>query len=358
MKLEGASTLYQKHVGKSLVLFIVLLGLLVALTLYAVGAGSYDLPLQRVIGILLGGGGEHDWIVVWSIRMPRIVASIMAGWGLALAGLVMQTLLKNQLVSPSTLGISQGAAFGAACAIVLLGAGSAQIGALRTSAASLITINNVIVTTVCAFLGAMVTTIIMLLLARIRNMTPQSLLLAGIAISSLFVSGTILIQYCATEVQLASVVFWTFGDVARSNWHEIAIMSASVVGVTIYFLFNQWNLNAVASGDDTAKGLGVDVERLRLWGMLMASLVSALVTAFQGVIAFLGLLAPHIGRKLVGSNHRFLLPVSCVVGSILLLTADTVGRCLIGSGTLPVGVITSFMGAPVFLYLLIGGPGK
>jgi iron complex transport system permease protein len=120
----------------------------------------------------------------------------------------------------------------------------------------------------------------------------------------------------------------------------------------------QWDLNALSAGGEAAKGLGVDVERTRLWGMFMAALVSALVVAFHGVIAFLGLLAPHIGRRLVGADHRVLLPHSCILGALLLLSADTIGRVLVGSGTLPVGVLTSFMGAPLFLYLLIGGRRK
>jgi iron complex transport system permease protein len=186
-------------------------------------------------------------------------------------------------------------------------------------------------------------------------MAPESIILAGVALSSLFVSGTILIQYFASEVELASIVFWTFGDVSRSNWNEIGIMTLATIVGTVYFFLKRWDLNALSAGEDTAKGLGVEVERVRLWGMFMAALVSALVVAFHGVIAFLGLLAPHIGRRLVGADHRVLLLHSCVLGALLLLSADTIGRILIGSGTLPVGVLTSFMGAPLFLYLLIGG---
>jgi iron complex transport system permease protein len=201
----------------------------------------------------------------------------------------------------------------------------------------------------------MITTVTILLLARMRQMAPESIILAGVALSSLFVSGTILIQYFATEVELASIVFWTFGDVSRSNWNEIGIMTVATVVGTAYFILKQWDFNALSAGEDVAKGLGVEVERTRLWGMFMAALVSALVVAFHGVIAFLGLLAPHIGRRLVGADHRVLILHSCIIGALLLLLADSFGRILVGSGTLPVGVLTSFMGAPLFLYLLIGG---
>lgn len=204
----------------------------------------------------------------------------------------------------------------------------------------------------------MIATIVILLLARFKKMSPESIILAGIAMSSLFTSGTILIQYFASEVEIASVVFWTFGDVARSNWTEIGFLTAVTLGGLIYFVFSRWDLNAVSAGEDTAQSLGVKVDRFRLRGMLLASLVASLATALHGVIAFLGLLAPHIGRRLIGADHRFLVPYSCLIGALLLLLADTVGRLLVGSGTLPVGVLTSFMGAPLFLYLLIRGLKK
>jgi iron complex transport system permease protein len=127
------------------------------------------------------------------------------------------------------------------------------------------------------------------------------------------------------------------------------------LAVLIYFLYQRWNLNAISTGDETARGLGVQIEHIRLAGMFLSALVSALATAFHGVIAFLGLLAPHIARRLAGADHGLLVPYSCLIGALLLLAADTIGRILVGSGSLPVGVLTSFMGAPLFLYLLIRG---
>lgn len=346
---------YTESLSKKMRLFVVFLFVLAVLAVFSVGLGSFNVSPLKVVATLFGYQEGSEGIVVWNIRMPRIIAAIVAGWGLGVSGAVMQVVLKNPLGSPFTLGISHGAAFGAAFAIVFLGAGGTQYGALRTTATSLLTVYNIYAVTLCAFAGAMVTTAAILLLARMKQMAPESIILAGVALSSLFVSGTILIQYFASEVQLASIVFWTFGDVSRSNWNEIGIMTAVTAAGTVYFIVKQWDFNALTAGEDAAKGLGVDVERVRLWGMFMAALVAALVVAFHGVIAFLGLLAPHIGRRLVGADHRVLLPHSCVLGAILLLLADTLGRLMVGSGTLPVGVLTSFMGAPLFLYLLIGG---
>ena len=347
--------LYLTSIRKKMVLFSVLSLFLLALVVFAIAVGSYNLSVADILRTLLGMEDGPGKIVVWNIRMPRITAAVITGCALGLSGVAMQSLLKNPLASPFTLGISQGAAFGAALAIVFLGAGRLQGSALRTGAAGNFILNSVYAVTFFAFLGAMAATLIILLLARLKKMSPEAVILAGVALSSLFTSGTILVQYFASEVEIASVVFWTFGDVARSNWREISILTLCTLPVLGCFVFQRWNLNALLAGEDTARSLGVDVDRFRLWGMLLASLVAALATAFHGVIAFLGLLAPHIGRRLVGADHRLLVPFSCLIGSLLLLLADTAGRLLIGSGTLPVGVLTSFMGAPLFLYLLMKG---
>jgi iron complex transport system permease protein len=244
--------------------------------------------------------------------------------------------LKNPLGSPSTLGISQGAAFGAALSIVIFGA-------------------EVFSVSFFAFSGAMAATLTILVLARLKSLSPEAIILAGVALSSLFASATLLIQYLATETELAMVVFWTFGDVARSNWQEIFLMTGTILLVSCYIISLKWELNAMSYGEETAKGLGVRVQRIRIIGMILSTLVAALATAFHGVIAFIGLIAPHIARRLVGENHGFLIPCSLLIGALLLLTADTLGRIIIGSGALPVGVLTSFLGAPMFLYLLVRG---
>jgi iron complex transport system permease protein len=264
------------------------------------------------------------------------VAAIVCGWGMALSGLGIQSLLKNPLGSPATLGISQGAAFGAALSVVVMG-------------------SQLVSVTVYAFAGAMGATFIILVLARLKQLSAEAVILAGVALSSLFGSATILMQYLATETELAMVVFWTFGDVARSTWQEIRILGITVGLMSGFFICLRWDLNAMASGEETARGLGVRVERLRMLGMTAAALMAALVTAFHGVIAFVGLIAPHMARRLAGEEHGLLIPYTAVLGSLLLLTADTLGRVLAGSGSLPVGVVTSFLGAPMFLYLLVRG---
>ncbi|MFZ7128333.1 MAG: FecCD family ABC transporter permease [Desulfobacterales bacterium] len=332
---EATSDYLDRMRGKMFLLFFLVAGLLI-LCLFAVTRGSYDLPATDVLKAFSGRLPSSESVVIWRIRMPRIVSALVVGWGLSISGLGIQSLLKNPLGSSSTLGISQGAAFGAAAAIVLFNAQSVSV-------------------TIFALAGATGATAVILILARLKRLGAEAVILAGVALSSLFASATILVQYLATETELAAVVFWTFGDVTRSNWSEIGVTALVSAAGTLFFALRRWDLNALLSGDETARGLGVDVERLRLMGMTTAALVAAVATSFHGVIAFVGLIAPHMARRLVGEDHFLLIVFSAVIGAGLLLAADTVARLLVGSGSLPVGVITAFMGAPMFLYLLARG---
>lgn len=353
---KGAATeKYRRSRRERVLIFAALSLLLFILIVVSILVGSYDLTIQRILSTCAGFGDESADVVIFSLRLPRIAAAVIGGWGLAVSGIVMQTILKNPLGSPFTLGISHGAAFGAAFAIVIVGAGSSNEGTLRSGASSLLQVENVFLLSTMAFAGAVSATVIILILARMRKMTSDAIVLAGVALSSLFMSGTILLQYFASEVELASIVFWTFGDVSRSSWHEIALLSVFTAIGTLYFVAVRWDLNAMNTGEDSARGLGVNVESLRKRVMVIAALISGLVVAFHGVIAFLGLLAPHIARRICGENMTMLIPFSSIIGALILLGADTVGRTLIGSGTLPVGVVTSFLGAPLFLYLLMRG---
>lgn len=325
---------YRAYSRKRWLWLLLLLAGITATALFALRFGAYPISLHDLLEVLKGKGEAATQAAIWRIRMPRIAGALVCGWGLALAGLSIQTLLKNPLASPSTIGISQGAAFGAASAIVLLEA-------------------QIYLVTSFAFAGAISATAVVLVLASLKRLSTEAVVLSGVALSSLFTSGTILLQFLANDAQLAMVVFWTFGDVARAGWHEIAMMSVCVLLASVFLYSKRWDMNALISGEETAKGLGVNVMRTRMAGVVTAALVAAMGTAFFGVIAFVGLIAPHMARRLVGADHRLSLPFSCVLGSLLLLVSDTVGRVLIGNGSLPVGVVTSCLGAPMFLYMLI-----
>jgi iron complex transport system permease protein len=177
-------------------------------------------------------------------------------------------------------------------------------------------------------------------------------------LGALFTAGTMFLQYFADDVQLAAMVFWTFGDVARASWTELGLL-ASVTGISAaYLLFRSWDYNAIDAGDETAKGLGVRVEKVRLTGMLVASLVTAVIVSFLGVIGFVGLVVPHMVRRIIGGDNRFLMPATVICGALLLLISDTVARMMLAPHVLPVSVLTAFMGAPAFIYLIVRGGRK
>jgi iron complex transport system permease protein len=289
-------------------------------------------------------------VVIWNIRLPRVIAGIVAGAGLGVAGCVMQTNLRNPLASPSTLGISNAAAFGANLGIVLFGAGTVQ-----SNTHDAVFISNPYIVTLSAFAFSMLAMMLILMLARLRGFSPESVVLSGVAFGSLFTAGSTLLQYFAEDVQVAAMVFWTFGDLGRIAWEEVAILAAVIAAAFIYFQFQRWNYNALDSGEDAAKSLGVHVEQVRFGAMFAASLVTAVAVSFMGIIGFIGLIAPQMMRRVLGVDHRFLIPASAVTGAALLLFSDTLARTLISPVILPVGAITSFFGAPLFLFLLAKG---
>jgi iron complex transport system permease protein len=279
-----------------------------------------------------------------------VLSAIVAGAGLSVAGAAMQSILRNPLGSPYTLGISHAAAFGAAFSVIVLGAGTVQ-----SSAADAVILDNPYIVTISAFSWALISTFVVLLLAKLRKASPATMILAGVALGSLFTAGYTAMQYFASETELASIVFWTFGDIGRATWRDFYIMLAAVVPSSAYFLRKSWDYDVLDSGDESAKGLGVDVEKLRLHGMLLSCLVTALIVSFVGIIGFVGLVVPHIIRRIIGGNERYLIPTSFVLGAVLLLASDTAARTIIAPMVLPVGILTSFLGAPLFIYLVVQG---
>jgi iron complex transport system permease protein len=181
------------------------------------------------------------------------------------------------------------------------------------------------------------------------------MVLTGVALGALFTAGTMFLQYFADDQELAAMVFWTFGDTGRAGWEELGLLAAACAASSLFFVVQAWSYNAIDAGDETAKGLGVLVERVRMIGMLVASLLTAVIISFLGIIGFVGLVVPHMIRRLIGSDHRFLLPSSILGGGLLLLLSDTAARLIIAPNVLPVSVLTAFLGAPVFIALIIRG---
>ena len=341
---------YKEHTGRKITYILSGVAFLFLILIMSISLGPVDIPPLEVLRTLAGESVSVRWdSIIWDIRLPQVLTAIVAGAGLSVAGVVMQSILRNPLGSPFTLGISNAAAFGAAFSVMVLGT-----GATHTNVGSAVTISNPYITTVVAFAFSLLVTLIIIAFSRFRGVTPEVMILVGVAMGSLFTAGTMMLQYFADDTQLASIVFWTFGDVSRASWSEFALITAVVVLSIIYFTINRWKYNAIDAGDETAKGLGVNVEQVRMRGMMCASLVTATIVAFLGVIGFVGLICPHMARRIVGDDHRFLIIGSVVIGSLLLLSADTAARMMIEPYQLPVAVLTSFLGAPTFIYLILG----
>jgi iron complex transport system permease protein len=331
-----------------MVIFLMAIITIVA-ALFAIVAGSAGLTIKEVLLTLIGQGTEITKTVVLSLRLTRVVTSIIGGIGLAVTGCAMQSILRNPLASASTIGVSQGAAFGAAFAIIVLGAG------VQFHTNDAVTVTNPYLVSVCAFAFSMISTFVVLGLSRFKKVSPETIILSGVALSALFGGGTTIMQYFADNESLSAIVFWTFGDMGRTSWKQIIIMAIIVFLATIYFSFNRWNYNALESGENSAKGLGVNVESMRIVGMTVCSFTAAVIVSFVGIINFVGLVSPHLMRRLIGDDYRFLLPASALMGAFMLLFSDTVARLVVSPVVLPIGAITSFLGAPLFLYLLFKG---
>jgi iron complex transport system permease protein len=316
---------------------------IVAVIELSTGASNIN-PIDSVFA-LFGIGTPQDVNTVQSIRLPRVVCAIVSGAGLALAGAALQSVLENPLASASTVGISQGAAFGATVAILLV------IPAFAGSATGV----GMGVIALCAFIGAMTSSIVVLLFSRLGFATPESIILVGVALSALWAGASTILQYFSNDIELTKVIFWQFGDLGRATWSQIGFMAVVGAACSVYFFLNRWNYNALQNGGHVAGGLGVDVERTRTVGVFVASLMAAAMVSFIGLINFIGLIAPHIARRFVGNDYRFLLPASLVLGSAIMLASDLLARMVISPIILPIGAITSFLGAPLFLFLLYRG---
>lgn len=336
--------------GKSI--FIALtLGVLILTIVASVSWGAVHIKFIHVLKTLFKTNLIKQFdLIIWNIRLPQTLTAVVAGAGLAGAGTVMQSVLRNPLASPFTLGIAHAAAFGAAFSVMIMGT-----GVMASSLGDAVSISNPMLTLVSAFAFSMGTACVITYIAKIRGSSPEVMVLTGVALGALFTAGTMMLQFFADDVELAAMVFWTFGDVARTDWKDLAFLSVITILTLIYFLANAWNYNAMDVGDETAKGLGVRVEMVRLSGMMAASLVTSVIISFAGVIGFIGLVAPHIVRRIIGDDHRFLMPASILAGALILLAADIAARLVLLPHVLPVSIFTSFLGAPVFIYLIIKG---
>ena len=327
----------------------VMAALVAAAAVVSLFVGSSGMSLSDGIAALMKQGTAANNRIIWNIRIPRILAALIAGAGLSISGLIMQTTLGNAMASPSTLGVSNAAVFGANLSIIAFAGGFLSTG---NNLNSYSVGANPYATSLMAFLFAVASILLILALCRVRSFAPGVVVLAGIAIGSVWTAATTILQFFATDVGISAAVIWNFGDLGRATYRTDTIMAVTVAVGTVYFALNSWRLNALLSGEAAAATMGVPVERLRFFSMLMASMITAVCVSFLGVIGFVGIICPHVTKKILGQDHRITIPVSLLSGSFLLLTADSLSRSLGGGTALPVGAITSLLGAPFFLAII------
>ena len=326
-----------------------------ALAFVCLFVGSSHMSFGDSVNALLKKGSAAQVRIIWNIRIPRVLAAIIAGAGLSVSGLIMQTNLNNPMASPSTLGVSNAAVFGANLSIIAFAGGFLDTG----NHLSNYTVGaNPYATSLMAFIFATISILLILGLCRIRAFQPGVVVLAGIAIGSVWTAATTILQFYATDVGLSAAVIWTFGDLGRATYRTDLIMAVVVFVGIAFFAFMSWQFNALLSGDAAAKSMGVAVDRLRFVSMLLASVITAVCVSFLGIIGFVGIICPHVTKRLLGHDHRVSVPASALSGSILLLLADTASRSLGNGSALPVGAITSLLGAPFFLAIIFSRKGE
>ena len=334
---------------------LVILAMLAAVAVTSVAClfvGSSDLSFADALEALLGGGSGAVTRIIWRIRVPRVLAAVIAGAGLSLAGLMMQTTLNNTMASPSTLGVSNAAVFGANLSIIAFAGGFLSTG---NNLSSFDVGANPYATSLLAFGFSALSILLILGLCTVRSFSPNVVVLAGMAIGAVWTAATTVLQFYATDVGLSAAVVWSFGDLGRATYRTDAIMAAVVAAGIVYFLIMSWKYNALLSGEATAKTMGVNVEGLRFVTLLLASVITAACVSFLGIIGFVGIICPHATKKILGQDHRVTIPVSALSGSLLLVLADTLSRSLGSGSALPVGAITSLLGAPFFIAVIFSG---
>jgi iron complex transport system permease protein len=335
---------YKKFIGRKVFFMLLLSGLAILIVGVGVTIGPLDITIievyaaiiQRLLSIDLGLETLTE-VVVWNIRLPRLMWGVVAGFTLGVAGCAMQIVLRNPLASPFTLGIAAGANFGLSIAILL---NLAVFGGMYAM------IGN-------SFIFALLCCGIILGLSSLKGGTVEIMILAGIALNYVFSSASQLFRYYATYAEQRELTYWGTGDLGSYSWDELSVVFIAFVVCLFLLMRKAWDLNVMSAGDDTAKSLGVNSGHLRLYVMVVASFLVASLTCFVGTIAFIGLVGPHIARMVIGGDNRFQIPASGLVGAVILIGADILGMNIASPAIVPTGIMSSIVGVPFFFYLIL-----
>ena len=318
-------------------LLVIGLGCIFLLTLIAIVVGSTPLGISKVVEVILSGSNESPVSrIVLDLRLPRALLATIIGAGLGMVGCVLQTLTRNDLADPFLFGLSSGAAAGAVIVITVTG----NILGFWTLPAA-------------AFIGGLVSSVIVLgLFGKLAKQSPSQMVLAGLAVSFLFLSLTYFLIFAGDQRAAHSVLFWTLGGLGLANWKVLPIALTGLMAIFAFAITTHRSLDALLAGDETAVTLGVNVKLYRQVAFLICAFATASFVALSGVIGFVGLMVPHLARGLVGPLHGGLLITSAVIGAVLLLLSDIAARTLMAPQELPIGALTTSIGAIFVLYLV------
>ena len=341
---------YNKHILKKKLFIIVLIPAVIILIGLAVAFGSADIFFADVYksvfrrlfpSLIAAADSSHADLIIWRLRLPRILMGVLAGLALGAGGAVMQVVLRNPLADPYMLGISSAAGFGASLAIIL---------GVGIFAGPYLIIGN-------AFLFSLISSALILVLSGRRGASPESMVLTGLALLFFFQAMTTIIQYFGDSEAVKAAVFWTVGDLGKADWSKLAITAPLVLVGFALLIWKSGDLNIMNTGDAGAKSLGINVQGIRIFSMVVCTVMVAGIVSFTGTIGFVGLVAPHLVRMMIGSDNRILVPASGLVGAVLLVLSDTIARTVISPVILPVGAVTAFLGVPLFVYLIVKRKG-
>ncbi|NLN72052.1 MAG: iron ABC transporter permease [Thermoplasmatales archaeon] len=352
---------YNASLRKKVLFILSLAAVSVIIFFVAVGLGAVDIPLVDTLKVfgnalfpnLVGEPSKSYYSeFIFQGRMPRMLLVALTGFTLGVAGMIMQGLLRNPLVSPFTLGVSTAASFGAALAIVL---GTPVFGNIMNQVVRIGSVRfeiSDVITILFAFIFAMLSVIIILVLTRDKNTSRSTVILSGVVISYLFQAGIMAAKYFSEDSQLREITLWIMGSMAKATWGSILLLLPIVVVCSIYLFKLSTDLNALSAGDDVATSLGVDVPSLRRRGIIVSTFMTAACLSFTGVIGFIGLMAPHICRMIIGNDSRYLMPAAGLMGVVILSISDLFCRMIIRPTELPVGIVLYVIGGVFFIWMI------
>lgn len=326
-------------VKRGIMVVIIMSFLILLIAIVSINSGKINLSVSEVFQVLIGKGTDKQYLIVFEFRLPRIILAILVGFGMGASGCIMQSLLRNDMASPGTLGISSGSGLFVLVYVVMF----ASEG-----------ISSAVALPLLAFIGGITAAALIYLLSyrRGRDISPTGLILTGVALSSGYGAITTLLTLKLDQNQMDFMQRWSAGSLWGSEWRYIAILAPWTLMLMIYVIYKSRILNALHLGNQTATGLGVAVKPEFLGLSIAAVALSSGSVALGGNFFFVGMISPHMARKLVGPNHKLLLPASCFSGAILILLADTITRTISLGTDVPTGIVITVLSTPYFLYLL------